>query len=105
MTIVVCPSYRGRIPIVKKKINNIVTPGETVDILVTERGICVNPRRQDLLEQLEKTNLPLRRIETLEKEVTEICGEAKKVEYTDEVVAVVEYRDGTIIDVIHKVKE
>ena len=34
-----------------------------------------------------------------------IVGEAKPIEFTDEVVAVVEYRDGSIIDVIKKVKK
>ncbi len=105
MTVVVCPSFRGRIPIVKKKVNNIVTPGESVDVLVTERGIAINPRRPDLLEQLEKTNLPLRRIEKIEAEVRQICGEAKPLKYEDRVVAVVEYRDGTIIDVIRQIPE
>lgn len=105
MTVVVCPSFRGRIPIIKKKINNIVTPGETVDVLVTERGICVNPLRKDLMEQFANTNLPIKTIHELEQEVRSICGESKPVEYADRVVAVVEYRDGTIIDVIKQIKE
>ena len=105
MTVVVCPSFRGRIPIIKKKINNIVTPGETVDVVVTERGICVNPLRKDLLEQFADINLPLKTMEELEEEVRGICGEAKQVEYTDRVVAVIEYRDGTVIDVIKQIKE
>ncbi len=105
MTVIVCPSFRGRIPIVKKKINNIVTPGETVDVLVTERGICINPLREDLMERLRDTNLPVKTIESLEEEVRTICGEARQVEYTDRIVAVIEYRDGTIIDVIRQIKE
>lgn len=105
MTIVVCPSFRGRIPIVKQKVNNIVTPGESVDVLVTERGISINPLRQDLIKQLEKTGLPLRPIEKTEREVREICGEPQPVKYTDKIVAVVEYRDGTIIDVIKQIEQ
>jgi len=105
MTVVVCPAFRGRTPIVKKKVNNVVTPGESVDVLVTERGICINPKRKDLLEQLADKQLPLKTIEELEQEVREICGEAQNPEFTDKVVAVVEYRDGTIIDSIHQVKQ
>ncbi len=105
MTIVVCPSFRGRIPIVKKKVNNVVTPGESVDVLVTERGIAINPKREDLIKQLSKTNLPLRRIEKIEKEVSEICGNPNPLQYKDRIVAVVEYRDGTIIDVIRQIEK
>ncbi|MBI9067903.1 MAG: citrate lyase subunit alpha [Salinivirgaceae bacterium] len=105
MTVVVCPSFRGRIPIIKKKINNVVTPGETIDVVVTERGICINPLRKDLLQQFAQSNLQIRTIEDLEEEVRGICGETKPVEYEDRIVAVVEYRDGTIIDVIKQIKE
>ncbi|PID94444.1 MAG: citrate lyase subunit alpha [Bacteroidetes bacterium] len=105
LTIVVCPSFRGRIPIVKQKVNNVVTPGESVDVLVTERGIAINPLRKDLMEQLSKTSLPIRPIADIEKEVHAICGDPQPIKYKDKVVAVVEYRDGTIIDVIKQIEE
>lgn len=105
LTVVVCPSFRGRIPIIKKEINTIVTPGETVDLVVTERGICVNPAKPELEENLKKAGLWVRKIEDLQQEVTKICGEPKKVEFTNKIVALVEYRDGSIIDVIYQVKE
>jgi citrate lyase subunit alpha/citrate CoA-transferase len=105
LTIVVCPSFRGRIPIVKKSINTVVTPGETVDVLVTERGICVNPLKPALEEKLIKAKLNIRKIEDLQEEVEAIVGTEKKVEYTNKIVGLIEYRDGTIIDVIHQVKK
>lgn len=105
LTIVVCPSFRGRVPIVKKSIHTVVTPGETVDVLVTERGICVNPLKPELEDKLKKTSLNIRKIEDLQKEVESIVGIQKKLEFTDKVVALIEYRDGTIIDVIRQVKE
>lgn len=33
-----------------------------------------------------------------------IVGEPKEIEFEDQVVAVVEYRDGSIIDVVRKIK-
>ena len=33
------------------------TPGRTIDILVTQRGIAVNPARPDIKEQLQDCNL------------------------------------------------
>lgn len=105
LTVVVCPSFRGRLPIIKREVNTIVTPGETVDVVVTERGICVNPAKPELEKQLIKAGLWVRKIADLEKEVREICGEPKTVEFTDRIVGLVEYRDGSIIDVIYQVKE
>jgi citrate lyase subunit alpha/citrate CoA-transferase len=104
LTIVVCPSFRGRLPIVKKSINTVVTPGETIDVLVTERGICVNPLRPELEENLKNAGLNVRKIQELQEEVEAIVGKGKEVEYTDKIVALIEYRDGTIIDVVRQVK-
>lgn len=104
LTVVVCPSFRGRLPIVKKTINTVVTPGETIDVLVTERGICVNPLKPELEKNLKNAGLNVRKIQELQKEVESIVGKQKEVEYTDKIVGLVEYRDGTIIDVIRQVK-
>lgn len=104
LTVVVAPSYRGRLPIIKDKVMNIVTPGESIDLVVTERGICVNPAREDLKQQLEEAGLWLRDIKELAKEVEAITGKPEEVEHTDRVVGLIEYRDGSIIDVIKQVK-
>ncbi len=104
LTVVVCPSFRGRIPIVKKEIHNIVTPGESVDILVTERGTCVNPKRPELEQKLIDAGLNIRKIEDLAAEVEQFTGVPKKVEFNDKIVGVIEYRDGTVIDVIRQTK-
>ena len=105
LTVVVCPSFRGRIPIVKKKVHTIVTPGESIDVLVTERGICVNPQRPELKANLEAAGIKVKDIEALANEVEGITGLAKPIETTDRIVGIVEYRDGTVIDVIRQVKE
>jgi len=102
LTIVVCPSYRGRLPIVVEKVSTVVTPGETVDVLVTERGICVNPKKTELEEKLKAARLNVRSIQDLQQEVAQITGEPKPVKFSDKVVALIEYRDGTIIDVIRQ---
>ncbi len=104
LTVVVCPSFRGRLPIVKKKVNNVVTPGESVDVIVTERGICVNPKNRELAENLIKAGFNVRNIADLEEEVLKITGEPEPIEHTDKVVGVIEYRDGTIIDTIKQIK-
>jgi citrate lyase subunit alpha/citrate CoA-transferase len=105
LTVVVCPSFRGRIPIIKKRVHTIVTPGESIHVLVTERGICVNPAFPELEQNLKKAGLNIKDIHDLEIEVDKITGIPAPLEYTDKIVGIVEYRDGTIIDVIHQLKE
>jgi len=105
LTVVVCPSFRGRLPIIKNKVHTIVTPGETVHVIVTERGICVNPLAVGLEEKLKAAGLNIRNIHELKQEVENITGVPENVEFTDKIVALVEYRDGTIIDAIYQIKK
>lgn len=105
MSIVVAPIIRGRLATIMDKVTTIVTPGETVDVVVTDLGITVNPKRQDLREKFEKAGLELIEMDELIERAKFLVGEPKPIEFTDEVVAVVEYRDGSIIDVIRKVKK
>lgn len=102
LAIVVAPLLRGRLPMVLDKVNTIVTPGETVDVIITERGIAVNPRRVDLLDNFKGSGLPVMSIHDLHRMAVDLAGQPESIELSDEVVGVVEYRDGTIIDVIRK---
>lgn len=102
LAIVVAPLMRGRLPMVLDKVNTIVTPGETVDVVVTERGVAVNPNRKDLIDNLKEAKLPLMEIEELQKIAYDLAGKPESVPMSDEIVGVVEYRDGSIIDVIRR---
>jgi len=83
----------------------VTTPGETVDVIVTERGICVADRHEELKQELRRRNLPVKDIREFHEEITRMTGVPKPVEFEDEVVALIEYRDGSIIDVVRKVSE
>jgi len=102
LSIIVTKLTKARLPIIKDKVTTVTTPGESIDVIVTERGIAVNPLRQDLIEKLKATNLPIMTIEELKVLAEKMTGTPKSIELSDEVVAVVEYRDGTVIDVIKK---
>lgn len=104
-TIIVAPLVRSRIPTITDQVITVTTPGESVDIVVTEVGVAVNPRRKDLLDTLKESGLPLRTIEELRDEAYALVGTPGRIEFENQVVALVEYRDGTIIDVIRKPKE
>lgn len=105
LAIVVTQLVKGRLPIVVDTVTTVTTPGETIDVLVTERGIAVNPKRQDLIEKLKVTGLPVMRIEDLKRIAEEMTGVPEKIQFDDEIVAVVEYRDGTVIDVVKKIRD
>jgi len=105
MSIIVAPSIRGRLPIVKDEVTTITTPGETVDVVVTERGIAVNEKYADLKAELKKRKLPVKDIHELQQEIVSITGTPKPLAFTDEVIAVIEYRDGTIIDAVRAVQD
>ena len=103
VTVITTNLVKSRMPIIKKKVTTVTTPGEDVDILVTERGIAVNPRRTDILEKLLGTNLPIIPIEELLKTAHGITGVPEIPKRSEEPVGVVVYRDGTVIDTIYKI--
>jgi len=103
LSIVVTNLMKSRIPIIKDQVTTITTPGESIDVVVTERGIAVNPRRADLIEKLSGTNLPLVTIDELKAMTEKITGVPKAVQTLEKIVAVVEYRDGSVIDVVRGV--
>lgn len=102
LTVVVAPLLRSRLPIVLDKVHTVVTPGETVDVIVTDQGIAVNPRRKDLLDNLRSARLPLLSIESLRRQATNMAGTPEPIRVSDEIVGIVEYRDGTVLDVVRK---
>lgn len=105
LAIVVTNLIKGRVAIVKDRVTTITTPGENIDVLVTERGIAINPIRKDLMDTLQKTNLPIMKIEALKELAEKMTGKAELPKISDEIVAVIEYRDGTVIDVVRKPSE
>lgn len=105
VSIVVAPLTRGRIPSIVKKLNTIVTPGKTIDVVVTDQGIAVNPLRAELIERLTNYGLPVRSIEELQQSAERIVGCPELIRYTERVVGVVTYRDGSVIDLIHQIAD
>ncbi len=57
-TILAVPSFRDRIPVIVDEVTTITGPGELIDVIVTERGIAINPKRQDLLDAVKGKGLP-----------------------------------------------
>ena len=105
LSVVVAPLTRGRIPTIVRHVNTVVTPGEVVDVVVTEQGIAVNPRRPDLKEKIEAAGLHVFTIEQLQRRAEALVGVPEPIRYKDRIVGVVMYRDNTIIDVVREIDE
>ena len=103
LSMIIAPLFRARLPIVTERVRCISTPGRDVDVLVTQRGVAVNPRRAELAERLKAAGLPIVDIHELKEIAEQITGAPAPVPSGDQVVARVIHRDGNVIDAIHNV--
>ena len=104
-TIVITPLLQGRIPAVCTDVTTVTTPGESIDVVITDYGIAINPNRQDLIQCMKDVDLPFKTIEELRDIAYSITGKPEKVQFDDKVVGIIESRDGTVMDVVRKIKE
>ena len=102
--IIVTPLTRGRMATVCEHVVTVTTPGDCVDVLVTDYGIAVNPLRTDLIDCLDRAGIPHVSIESLKEKAYSLVGRPDDLEWEDQVVAILEARDGTILDVVRKIK-
>lgn len=98
------PLMRDRVPVIIDKVTTLCGPGELIDVIITERGIAINPLRTDLEEAVKGSGLPLRSINELKEEAERICGKPEKSATDDKIIAAIKWVDGTVIDIIRKVK-
>ncbi|MDE6098594.1 MAG: citrate lyase subunit alpha [Muribaculaceae bacterium] len=104
LSIIVCPLLRGRIPCVVDEVTTLITPGSSVDVIVTEYGIAVNPRRPEIKERLEAAGLNIVDITWLRDKARSIIGEASALPFGNKTVGVVMNRDGSVLDVIKNIE-
>jgi citrate lyase subunit alpha/citrate CoA-transferase len=105
-TVLAVPSFRDRIPVIVDRVTTATGPGELVDVVATERGIAINPRRTDLLDALRGSDLPIRPIEEIKADVERLCGGSPQPpRLTDRPVAVIKWVDGTVIDTVFQVED
>lgn len=103
LTIITTPLLRGRIPCVVDDVYTVTTPGEVVDAIVTEFGVAINPLRQDLIDAATMAgNVPLVTIDELVERAHKATGPMDPVATKDNIIGVVEWRDGTVIDVVRQ---
>ncbi|MBL7191922.1 citrate lyase subunit alpha [bacterium] len=104
-TILPIPCFRDRIPVIVEKVTTLCGPGELIDVVVSERGIAINPLRQDLIDKMKGSSLPIVNIRDLKAEVEDLCGGPPAPPKTgDKIVAAIKWVDGTVIDCVKSVE-
>lgn len=103
LSIIVTPLVRGRIPTVVDKVTTIVTPGSTIDVLVTDHGIAVNPARPEIAARLKEAGLPVKTVEELRDRAVLLTGKPAPLPFTERIVGVIRCRDGSVIDVVRQI--
>jgi len=104
ITMIAAPLLRGRLPVITDSVTTVTAPGEVIDVLVTERGVAVNPAREDILARLEGSDLPVRTIDELRDIAVGLSGIPERPEFENRIVALIEWRDGTVIDTVRQLK-
>jgi citrate lyase subunit alpha/citrate CoA-transferase len=115
LTVIFMPLATGKngkgFPKVVDKVYTRTTPGEVIDVIVTEEYAAVNPNSKSnykdaIIANAAEFGLNLISIEELhQKSMQKAQGFGSIPEptpTTDEVVHVIEWRDGTLLDVIRK---
>ena len=103
-TILAVPSFRDRIPVIVDEVTTLTGPGELIDVVVTERGIAINPRRQDLLDAVKGSKLPIRPIQEIKAEVErDLRRKSRRGRSLATSRGCVKWVDGTVLDTVWQV--
>lgn len=101
LAMVIAPLFRARQPIITERVNCVSTPGRDIDVFVTQYGIAVNPKNEDLWDRLIRAHLPIVSIEELKAKAESLCGVPRALEHGERVVAKVIGRGGEVQDLIY----
>lgn len=101
LAMVIAPLFRARQPIITERVSCVSTPGRDIDVFVTQCGIAVNPKNEELRDRLIRAHLPIVSIEELKAKAESLCGVPKALEHGERVVANVIGRDGNVQDLIY----
>lgn len=102
LSMIIAPLFRARLPIITGRVRCISTPGRDVDVVVTQRGVAVNPAKPDLALRLKDAGLPIVDIHELKQIAERITGVPAVPPEGGRVVARVLSRDGEPLDVIRQ---
>ncbi|MBQ6798047.1 MAG: citrate lyase subunit alpha [Oscillospiraceae bacterium] len=103
LCMIIAPMFRARLPIVRDRVHCVSTPGQDIDVLVTQGGIAVNPKNAELTERLKAAGLPILDIRALKEKTEAITGTPDPLRKGDRAVAQIVSRYGEPLDTIYNV--
>ncbi len=105
LSMIIAPLSRARLPIVTDRVTCISTPGKDIDVVVTQKGIAVNPKNKELRDRLTQAGLPIVDIHELKRIAESITGVPRKLQKGGRPVAKVIGRDGNLLDTIYSISD
>lgn len=105
LSIMMMPVFRKTNAIIRDRVTTVSAPHHSVDAIVTDFGIAINPARKDLLKKLKGSSLKLVDIKELRDIAYSEAGKPEEPDYMDRIVSAVQFRDGTYLDTIRQVRE
>lgn len=100
LAIVTTTMNAGGFAKIVKRLTCRTTPGATIGAVVTEAGLAIHPSRPDLAMQATAAGLPVLSINDLQRMAKAGCATPNRPSKGGRIVAVCEYRDGSVIDVV-----
>ena len=100
-------------PCIRERVSTIVTPGECIDVVVTEDHVAINPKSDSPYLEAVRDNAKREGLEIVTIEEMQAASLAKANELgtlmdeprtTDDIVYAVEWRDGRLLDVVRRVE-
>lgn len=104
LTIITTPIFRKTNPIIREDVTTITTPGSVIDAIVTNRGVAINPIREDLMKKIKST-IQTVAIEELKNMAYDTTGKPQEPHLGNEIIGIIKWFDGTILDMVRVVKE
>jgi citrate lyase subunit alpha/citrate CoA-transferase len=102
-TVLAVPTLRSRVPIVRRELTTFCGPSELIDVVVTERGVAVNPRRTDLIEAAHDAGFALSSLDAFLNYAENLAeGAPATSDRSGDVVGLITWVDGTILDTVHR---
>ncbi|MBU1020664.1 MAG: citrate lyase subunit alpha [Firmicutes bacterium] len=102
VSVIVSPLLKGRLSVIKDRVTTITTLGKNIDCLVTERGIAINPLRQDLINKLKDSNLKICTIQELSELAYQYTNKPKDIIKRERIIGEIEDRTHDIIDYLYQ---
>ncbi len=104
LSVMMMPVFRKTNAIIRDRVTTVSAPHHSVDAIVTDQGIAINPARKDLVKKLKGSPLKIVDIKELRDIAYAEAGKPEEPEYLDRIVSIVQFRDGTVLDTIRQVK-